>query len=244
MTLYLSTVHIYMNKSNFHEHPDKVSSVAVHNLNLPNSGIQTCTTYNPPGPSNTGFGNGVRRITHKLISQFSHKKNVRFYFQLFLTLNLTGLDFWLVTLHNKGHHVPSWNKMYGSTFVVSSAPRAAHNKNISIFTSIDVTKGDVHCLNEQDYKCDETGSAVDFNGCMKRFYAEQLGCVMPWDEGQVSGGYPRCTEEMQYRRYLRMARDILDMGEQRFTGERGCLSSCKRSYFETRPLFTADNYEE
>ena len=48
------------------------------------------------------------------------------------------IDFYLVTLHNRGHFVPGWARTFGSTYIVSKS--GASKK---WFSSFDVAKGDV-----------------------------------------------------------------------------------------------------
>ncbi len=160
------------------------------------------------------------------------------------------IDFWLVTLHNKGHFVPGWGRTFGSTYVVSKS-----GSSKKWFSSFDVSKGGVKCVSDGEVRChpapddsSDKPADIDFDACLEQYVLRQTGCAMPWMKAHSSepGGATKaeCRSRVEHKRYLEAMNRAMNMGEQALAEEAGCLASCTRSFYNARLIISDANYTD
>ncbi len=52
------TIYLRLNSSNFHDFADVFKVIMVQDVEM-SENVQACVTYDPPGPSDTGYNKGV-----------------------------------------------------------------------------------------------------------------------------------------------------------------------------------------
>ncbi len=160
------------------------------------------------------------------------------------------IDFWLVTLHNKGHFVPGWGRTFGSTYIVSKS-----GDSQKWFSSYDVNKVGVKLVSDGEIRCkpapDDSSNKpadVDFDDCLEQYVLRQTGCAMPWMKAQsAEPGRPalaECHSKAEHERYLKAMNNVMNMGEKALAEDAGCLASCRRSFYNARLIYAEANYTD
>ena len=127
---------------------------------------------------------------------------------MMLAMDSKGITFWLVKLHNKNTFMGGFNSLYGSHTI--SSPTLEDNE--PQFGTYAISKTEASYLNTGDWSCTDE-EEVQIEHCVDEFYAAELGCTFSWMTN-TNASYPDCDSDLKYRRYLKIAADLRQMGEQ------------------------------
>ena len=75
------------------------------------SNMARCLSYNPIGNSTSGMNHSVSLSLVHYVSWYPIE------LQLSIFLNTTGFEFWMISVHERGHFVPGLSRLYGNDFI-------------------------------------------------------------------------------------------------------------------------------
>ncbi len=93
----------------------------------------TCVTYDPPGPSDTGFWNQLMVV---------------------LRTDVGPITDWVITLHGRGYFLPGTTERFGNAFLVAATPVDIPDEKGLVKTYL-IARTETKYLNSNKQKCAE-----------------------------------------------------------------------------------------
>ena len=131
-----------------------------------------CLSYSPEGKSEIGgLLNSVSHIHISSLLLFPKRHYIAFkYMQLLVRINTFNFDYWMISMHEKGHFMPGLSRLYGNDIICE--PRRTGLTKRSFYLELAQTT----YLNKADTPCQSSGGYLPVSRCIDDYIVKKLKC--------------------------------------------------------------------
>ena len=113
----------------------------------------------------------------------------------------------MVFIHNKNYTTLDFSNAYGGQYLsISPGSTSSGKKHVSIAT-LSLELDIVEYLNVEENNCPplpKTNKDFDLDRCLAQYYANNLGCMSPWESTALVAQFPICDTASQYTGNLKL----------------------------------------
>ena len=119
-----------------------------------------------------------------------------------ISLNASGIIYWMVFIHNKNYTTLDYSKAYGGQYLSFYTGWTSSGKKVVSTATLSLELDIVEYLDVEENNCPplpDTNKDFDLDRCLAQYYADKLGCLCPWESSSVIAQFPTCDTASQYR---------------------------------------------
>lgn len=155
--------------------------------------------------------------------------------KLSMMLNATGLERWMLVVHNKDMIYPTLSQAFGSMHV-SMFPRSLDDNGETLVHSeytYEIKRTKWSLVSTAQNPCSPTVTQR-MDTCIEEHFERTHGCTLPWTKSENTG------QPCPYKDVLKHYEGLIDTGMQDVSIGMGCLPSCEYTEYEVRHITTTD----
>ena len=121
------------------------------------------------------------------------------YFKAKIWLNTSDVRTWILFLHNINHTILDDSEGFGSIFL-SLSPNGYDGYPKSFTSFLIALSYELIKLIDTEMVCNylPDGELFDMDDCLRKFYAQKVGCLSPWEYYSSPTTYPPCQNNSQH----------------------------------------------
>ena len=107
----------------------------------------------------------------------------------------------MVFIHNKNYATLDYSNAFGGQYLSFSTGWTSSGKKHVSTTTLSLELDIVEYLNVEENNCPplpDTNKEFDLDRCLAQYYANNLGCMSPWESTPLITQFPICDTASQY----------------------------------------------
>lgn len=158
-----------------------------------------------------------------------------------IILNLTGVGLWAVVVHNKDLVYPSFNRMFGETFVIIY-PRPDESEldedSGTMSHSFELFRTRWKFLSTSKSPCNDNDEEekTSTQDCVEEYIEREFGCRLPWRKHDANSSTSDDAPICERKPVLRKFTDFMFFGASKMIETTGCLPPCARHEYSIRKI--------